>query len=351
MTKTKNTKTNLLNFNRADLRDFFHSISEKPFRADQVLQWIHQYGYRTFADMNNLSKTLRTYLDKHTEVKLPKIKKEQVAKDGTRKWLLQLEDDNYIEMVFIPEAGRGTLCISSQVACALGCLFCATGKLGFKRNLTVAEIIGQVWLAVRELSTQSGRHDKAITNVVLMGMGEPLLNFDNVVKAMDIMMDDFAYSFSKYRVTLSTAGIVPAMDKLAKVSAVSLAVSLHAPNDELRNKIMPINKKYPLKELIAACKKYFGKGARRRVSLEYILIKDLNDCPEHARQLVKLLSGLACKVNLIPYNPIAGSAYKKSEPESIEIFRSILLKAGINTIVRKTRGEDIAAACGQLAAD
>jgi len=331
------------------MREYFLSLGDKTFRADQVLQWIHQYGYKDFAKMTNLSKSLRQYLQENTVIEVPTIVKEQESKDGTRKWLLKLEGDFCIEMVFIPEEGRGTLCVSSQAGCPVNCSFCATAKLGFKRNLTVAEIVGQVWVAVRELSEDAGHHDRKITNVVLMGMGEPLLNFANVIKAMDLMMDDLAYGLSKYRVTLSTAGIVPAIEKLAEVSDVSLAVSLHAPTDELRNVLVPVNKKYPLKELMRVCKKYFGKGSRRKISFEYVLLKDINDTPEHAKQLVKLLRGVPGKVNLIPCNPSTNIKYKCSTVEANTIFRKILLDAGINTITRKTRGADIDAACGQLA--
>jgi 23S rRNA (adenine2503-C2)-methyltransferase len=342
-------KVNLLDFDRKTMHDFFADLGEKTFRADQVMQWIHQYGMQDFTQMSNLSKKLRTYLTEHTIISPPKITREQIAIDKTRKWLLELQDGNLIETVFIPEENRGTLCVSSQVGCILGCEFCFTGHFGFKRNLTVAEIIGQVWLAVRKLSQQQGRHDHKITNVVLMGMGEPLLNFDNVVQALNIMMDDLAYGLSKYRVTLSTAGIVPAIEKLARISNVSLAISLHAPNDELRNQLVPINKKYPLKDLMHACKNYFKNEPRRKISFEYILIKNLNDSSEHARQLVKLLQGIPAKVNLIPCNQVPNSNYQCSSSTAIENFRTILMQAGINTVTRKTRGADINAACGQLA--
>lgn len=313
-------------------------MGEKPFHAVQVLKWIHQQRVIEFDAMTNLSHALREKLNQCAEIKFPEIITEKISKDGTRKWLFKLEDNNHIETVFIPEKGRGTLCVSSQVGCALQCGFCATGTLGFKRNLTVAEIIGQVWQAKQNLH---------ITNVVMMGMGEPLLNFDNVIKAMEIMMDDNAYGLSKYRVTLSTSGIVPMMWKLREVSEVSLAVSLHAPNDELRNKLMPINKKYPLKELMAVCKVYF-KDPRRMVTFEYVLIDGINDGKEHARQLVKLLQGIRCKINLIPFNPFPGSKCRCSSAEAIENFRNILLRSRINTITRKTRGSDIAGSCGQL---
>lgn len=361
-------KTNLLNFNQKDLATFLATIGEKSFRTTQIIKWIHQQSTVDFANMTNLSMKLRAWLQEHTEIKFPTIKTEQTSKDGTRKWLLTLADDTHIEMVFIPsfanaidgytrsptnELSRGTLCISSQVGCPLNCSFCATATQGFTRNLTVAEIISQLWLAINILaknddcSSEYPAKQHNITNVVLMGMGEPLLNFDNVVKATDLMMDDNAYGLSKYRVTISTSGVVPALWKLHDISEVSLAVSLHAPNDELRNKLMPINKKYPLSELMAVCKNYF-KDSRRKITFEYAMLANINDQEHHARQLIKLLNGVSCKINLIPFNPFHGCSYKRSTPETIEKFRTILLNAGLNTIIRKTRGEDIAASCGQL---
>lgn len=331
-------KINLFNFNRKSLTKFFTDLGEKSYRAVQIIKWIHQRRITDFSAMTDISLKLRQYLTEHAEIKFPEMIEEKISRDGTRKWLFRLVDNNYIETVFIPEEDRGTLCISSQAGCPLGCKFCATAQIGIKRNLTIAEIIGQLWLV-------SGKH--TISNVVMMGMGEPLLNFDNVVAAMDLMMDDNAYGLSKYRVTLSTSGIVPVMYKLREVSEVSLAVSLHAPNDELRNQLMPINKKYPLKELMAACQAYF-KDPRRVVTFEYVMLDGINDAPEHAKQLVKLLTGIRCKVNLIPFNPFPESKYKCSTVTAIENFRNILLKAGINTITRKTRGADIQASCGQL---
>jgi len=339
---------NLLDFNRKALGEFFVSQGEKPFRATQVLQWIHQFGITDFNLMTNLSKSLRIKLQASTVILLPEIVTEQLSKDGTRKWVLRLKDNNCIETVFIPEDNRGTLCVSSQVGCALDCSFCSTGKQGFNRNLTIAEIIGQVWIAVRSLSTQGAVHDHQLTNIVMMGMGEPLLNFDNVVKAMDIMMDDFAYGLSKRRVTLSTSGVVPAMKQLAEVSDVSLAVSLHAPTDELRNILVPINKKYPLRELIPACKAYFKDEPRRRITFEYIMLDGVNDQPEHAHALVKILQDVPAKINLIPFNPIPQASYKRSPNTVINAFRDILMAANLVTVTRKTRGEDIDAACGQL---
>lgn len=339
---------NLLDFDRKSLEAFFVSLGEKPFRAQQVLQWVHFNGVRDMALMSNLSKILREKLTELAEIRPPEVAYESTAFDGTHKWILRLSDGNCIETVFIPEKTRGTLCVSSQVGCTLNCDFCSTGKQGFNRNLTTAEIIGQVWVAARSLSQKSGMHDHAITNVVMMGMGEPLFNFDNVVKAMNIMLDDFGYGLSKRRVTLSTAGVVPAMSKLKEVSDVALAVSLHAPNDELRNKLVPLNKKYPLNQLMAICKDYFNNDQRRYVTMEYVMLADVNDTLDHAKQLIKLLSGIKAKVNLIPFNPFPNTPYKRSDDATINVFRETLLKAGINAITRKTRGDNIDAACGQL---
>lgn len=338
---------NLLDFDRTDLGAFIASHGEASYRATQIFQWIHQYGIADFSLMTNVSKSLRQKLAEICEVKPLEIVTEQKSSDGTYKWLLRLADGNCIETVFIPEDDRGTLCISSQVGCALNCSFCSTAQQGFNRNLTVGEIIGQLWLAVRNLSANA-KHDHTVSNVVMMGMGEPLLNFDNVVKAMNIMMDDFAYGLSKRRVTLSTSGVVPALSELAKVSDVALAVSLHAPNDELRNKLVPINKKYPLRELLAVCKNYYKNDARRRITMEYVMLEGVNDAPEHAHQLVNILQGIPSKINLIPFNPFPATQYKRSSASAIETFRHILIKAGFTTITRKTRGDDIDAACGQL---
>ncbi len=341
-------KTNLLGLDQEKLAEFFVSIGEKPYRSQQVLQWIHQYGITDFAQMTNLSKSLRERLHATAVVEPPKIIHEQKSLDGTVKWLCQVPGGNAIEAVFIPEDDRGTLCISSQVGCAINCSFCATGKQGFNRHLTVAEIIGQLWLAARELSGNAGIHDRRVTNVVMMGMGEPLHNFDNVVSAMSLMLNDHAYGLSKRRVTLSTSGMVPAMQQLAKISPVALAVSLHAPNDALRSELVPLNKKYPLAQLMAVCKDYFKDEPRRKVTFEYVMLNEVNDKPEHAHQLVRLLKGIPAKLNLIPFNPIAGADYICSTPERLAQFRDILLSAGVNTITRKTRGDDIDAACGQL---
>ncbi|KTC98028.1 23S rRNA (adenine(2503)-C(2))-methyltransferase RlmN [Legionella erythra] len=343
------SKVNLLNFNYQQMRDFFTELGEKPFRAQQVLQWIHQAGFNDFAQMTNLGKTLREKLSQVAEIRLPEIISCQKSSDGTHKWLLKLDCGNSIETVFIPEATRGTLCVSSQVGCGLNCSFCSTAKQGFNRNLSTAEIIGQVWLAVRELSTSQGHHDKKVTNVVMMGMGEPLLNFDHVVTAMDLMMDDFSYGLSKRRVTLSTSGVLPDLIRLREVSPVSLAVSLHAPTDELRNILVPINKKYPLAKLMDVCRTYFKDEPKRKVTFEYVMLKGVNDQPEHANQLIKLLHNVPAKVNLIPFNPFPMTQYERSSKETIDAFRDRLIAKGINTITRKTRGDDIDAACGQLA--
>jgi 23S rRNA (adenine2503-C2)-methyltransferase len=341
-------KTNLLGLSRKSLTDFMLSLGEKPYRAQQILQWIHFNGAEDIHAMTNLSKAFRTKLVEIAEVKTPEVAFESTASDGTHKWVLRLDDGNCIETIFIPETTRGTLCISSQVGCTLNCDFCSTGKQGFSRNLTSAEIIGQLWVAARHLSKQNGLHDHAVTNVVMMGMGEPLLNFEPVVNAMNIMLDDFGYGLSKRRVTLSTAGVVPMMYKLREVSDVALAVSLHAPNDELRNILVPLNKKYPLKELMEACKAYFQDEKRRYVTMEYVMLAGVNDSALHAKQLIKLLEGVRAKVNLIPFNPFPCTSYKRSDPATIHSFQTILTDAGVNTIVRKTRGDDIDAACGQL---
>ena len=345
---TTTPKLNILGFTKEDLADYFTQIGDKPFRAAQVIKWIHQLGVTDFMAMTNLSLLLRQSLSENVCVQPPKIIKHLLSRDLTQKWLLQFEDNTVIETVYIPEDTRGTLCISTQVGCPMNCVFCATGKLGFKRNLTVVEIIGQVWLAVRELSEDKTTKSHVVTNVVIMGMGEPLLNFDNVVKAINLLRDDLAYGLSKYRITLSTVGLVPEIKRLSKITDIALAISLHAPNDELRNKLLPINKKYPLKELIAACKDFY-QDHRRAVTYEYIMINGVNDSLEHAKQLVKLLRNSNCKVNLIPCNAVADSAYKPTPQEKIDRFRDILMAADINTITRKTRGSDIAAACGQLA--
>jgi 23S rRNA (adenine2503-C2)-methyltransferase len=327
---------------------FFLSHGEKAFRASQLLQWIHQRSTLDFEAMSNLSKPLRAWLVAHAEVRLPAIAREQASHDGTVKWLLGLEDGNAIETVFIPEADRGTLCISSQVGCALNCSFCSTARQGYNRNLSSGEIIAQVFVARRALLAR-GLGERPITNVVFMGMGEPMLNFDAVVPAIRLLLDDHAYGLSKRRVTVSTAGVIPALDRLREECPVSLAVSLHAPNDALRNELVPLNRKYPLAELLAACRRYVDRQPRRRVTFEYVMLAGINDGPAEARALVRLLSDVPSKVNLIPFNPFPGVHYRTSDPAVIDRFRDVLMRAGIMTVTRKTRGDDIAAACGQLA--
>jgi len=343
-----NAKINLLDLAKPELQAFFIEMGEKGFRASQVLKWIYQFGVCDFEAMTTLSKSLREKLSQLAEVRPPEVVSEHRSLDGTIKWVLRLDEKNCIETVFIPEADRGTLCVSSQVGCALDCRFCSTAQQGFNRNLTVGEIIGQLWVANQAMGCQP-REDRVISNVVLMGMGEPLLNFDNVVKAMSLMLEDEAYGLSKRRITLSTSGVIPALDRLKEVSDVSLAVSLHAPTDELRNQLVPLNLKYPIKELLAACVRYLGDDARRRITFEYVMLDGVNDSDEHARQLAKLLKHVPSKINLIPFNPFPNTKYQCSSQKRIDAFRDILIAHDLTTITRKTRGNDIDAACGQLA--
>ena len=339
---------NLLDFDAERLAGFFAEIGEKPFRARQVMRWIHQFGQSEFDSMSDLSKDLRAKLVSGAMVQAPAVMADSTATDGTRKWLLSVGAANGIETVFIPETGRGTLCVSSQVGCALECAFCSTGRQGFNRNLTVAEIIGQLWWANRALGA-TPKGERVISNVVMMGMGEPLANFDNVVSAMKIMLDDHGYGLSRRRVTLSTSGMVPAMDRLAAQLPVALAVSLHAPDDELRDRLVPINKKYTLSELMAACKRYIKVAPRDFVTFEYVMLEGVNDSVEQAQQLVELVKGVSCKFNLIPFNPFPDSGFERSSPGRIGAFRDVLMQAGLVTTTRKTRGDDIDGACGQLA--
>lgn len=354
---------NLLDYDREGLTDFLTEIGEKPFRARQILKWIHQFGKSDFAQMSDLAKGLREKLSKRAIIDVPRVMHDHTATDGTRKWLLSVGAGNGIESVFIPETSRGTLCISSQVGCALSCAFCSTGKQGFNRNLTVAEIIGQLWLANKLLresagsqllpqtqhTTQIKQSPRVVSNVVMMGMGEPLANFENVVTALDLMLDDHAYGLSRRRVTVSTSGLIPAMDRLRERCPVALAVSLHAPNDALRDYLVPINKKYPIKELLAACQRYLQTAPRDFITFEYVMLDGVNDSASHANQLVELVKDVPCKFNLIPFNAFPNSGFKRSSRESVHVFRDILMQAGLVTTVRKTRGDDIAAACGQLA--
>ncbi|HWP94506.1 MAG TPA: 23S rRNA (adenine(2503)-C(2))-methyltransferase RlmN [Gammaproteobacteria bacterium] len=341
-------KVNLLGLDRAGLEGFFVALGEKPFRARQVMKWIYHMGVDDFARMTDIAKPLRAKLAEIAEVRVPEIMSAHPSADGTRKWLLRMDESQGIETVFIPDDDRGTLCISSQVGCALECSFCSTGRQGFNRNLTTAEIVGQVWLANRELG-YSPEEPRIITNVVLMGMGEPLANYANVVTALRVLMDDYGFGLSKRRVTLSTSGLVPAMDRLSEEVDVALAVSLHAPNDALRDELVPINRKYPIAELMAACKRYVERQPHRHVLFEYVMLDGVNDSEMHARELVRLCSQLPCKVNLIPFNPFPGTQYRRSPDGTIARFRDVLMKKGIMTTIRRTRGDDIDAACGQLA--
>jgi len=343
--------SNLAGMGKEGLCALFAEYGEKPFRAEQVMKWIHQRGVLDIDSMTDISKNLREHLKKTTEIRLPLIVESYVSDDGSRKWIIDIDSGSKVEMVYIPEAGRGTLCVSSQAGCTLDCSFCATGKQGFDRNLSSAEIIGQLWLANEQLSTFKGISQR-VTNVVMMGMGEPLLNFDNVMEAISLMMDDCAYGLSKRKVTISTAGVVPAIDRMKDYTDASLAISLHAPNDELRSQLMPINKKYPINELFRAVRAYFASLPDRRVPvIEYVLIAGINDHRQHARDLAELLKSLPCKINLIPFNPFDMSSYRRPSSSSVSNFRQILQQAGYTVTVRTTRGDDIRAACGQLTGD
>ena len=344
-----NTRVNLLGLPLEKMEAFFLDIGEKRFRAAQLMKWIHHYGVSDFDEMTNLSKALRERLKDVAEVRGPEVVFESQSEDGTRKWVMKLDGGSSVETVLIPEGKRATLCVSSQIGCALDCSFCSTGKQGFNRNLSAAEIIGQVWVASKALAQGQGANNKSVSNVVMMGMGEPLLNFDNVIDAMRLMMQDLGYGISKRRVTLSTAGVVPAIDQLREVTDVALAISLHASNNELRNTLVPINKKYPIEELLAACHRYLEVlGDKRVITIEYTLIDGINDQPEHAREMATLLRDLPCKINLIPFNPFSNSEYRRSSRKAILAFQDILNRAGYVVTVRTTRGDDIDAACGQL---
>ncbi|GAA4866044.1 23S rRNA (adenine(2503)-C(2))-methyltransferase RlmN [Luteimonas vadosa] len=349
-------KQNLLDLDRRGLEDFFaDTLGEKRFRAHQVMKWVHHRHVTDFDAMTDLGKVLRAKLQAHAEVRVPQVQFEKPSTDGTHKWLLGMDGKNAIEAVFIPDKGRGTLCVSSQVGCALNCQFCSTATQGFNRNLSTAEIIGQVWVAAKHLGNVPHRQRK-LTNVVMMGMGEPLMNFDNVVRAMSVMRDDLGYGLANKRVTLSTAGMVPMIDRLAEESDVSLAVSLHAANDELRSELVPLNKKYPIAELMAACQRYARRKPRESITFEYTLMKGVNDQPAHARELARLMRGFdnamqmkdAAKVNLIPFNPFPGTRFERSPEGDIRAFQKTLLDSHVLTMVRRTRGDDIDAACGQL---
>ena len=357
MTAVATERTNLLGLPRAALEEFVSQVGSRPFRARQLMQWIYKRGVSSFADMTDLAKDFRARLAQAAEVRAPQIVSTQRSADGTCKWSLRADAGQAYEMVFIPEPDRGTLCISSQVGCALDCSFCATAQQGFNRNLSTAEIVGQVWLAVRELSREaSATADAAapgdprrVTNVVLMGMGEPLANFRNVVPALGILLDDFGFDLSRRRVTLSTSGLVPQIYRLAQVANVALAVSLHAPDDALRSELVPINRKHPIAELLSACWHYLDEQNGRSVTFEYVMLDGVNDAPAQARALARLLKGHPAKVNLIPFNPFPGTHYRRSPAAAIQRFRDELLQRGVLATVRRTRGEDIDAACGQLA--
>jgi 23S rRNA (adenine2503-C2)-methyltransferase len=354
---------NLLGLDPEALGAFCAGLGEKPYRARQLLRWIHQNGVGDFGAMTDISRPLRERIAACASIAAPAVLRDSTAGDGTRKWLLDVGTGNAIETVFIPETNRGTLCISSQAGCALECSFCSTGRQGFNRNLSTAEIIGQLWLASRALREhgartppqdaagvgEEGAVDRPVSNVVMMGMGEPLANFDNVVAALKLMLDDFSYGLSRRRVTVSTAGLVPGIDRLREECPVALAVSLHAPNDALRDELVPINRKYPIRELLAACLRYIEKAPRDSVMFEYVMLAGVNDGVSQARELAALVKDVPCKVNLIPFNPFDGIAYERPEAQAIARFRDVLMQAGLIATIRKTRGEDIEAACGQLA--
>ncbi|HMW41775.1 23S rRNA (adenine(2503)-C(2))-methyltransferase RlmN [Plasticicumulans sp.] len=342
-------RTNLLGLTRPELEAFMVSLGEKPFRARQLMKWIYHEGVADFDAMTDLAKKFRARLAEVAEVRAPEVVLDQASGDGSHKWLIRVDSGNCIESVFIPETDRGTLCVSSQIGCALDCSFCSTAQQGFNRNLSVAEIVGQVWAANHALGWGSN-DTRIITNVVMMGMGEPLANFANVVAAMQIMLDDFGFGLSKRRVTLSTSGIVPALYRLAEVTDVSLAVSLHAPDDALRDELVPINRKYPIAELLAACAHYISDKPHRRVTWEYVMLDGVNDSDAHAHALAQLIRHIPSKINLIPFNPFPGTRYRRSPQARIDRFRDILIGGyGITTVTRRTRGDDIDAACGQLA--
>ena len=348
MTSPAPSRTNLLGLPREALETFVAELGSKPFRARQLLNWVHKRGEGSIANMTDLAKDFRAQLAEVAEIRTPDIVTMQHSSDGTRKWMLSADASQAFEMVFIPEKERGTLCISSQVGCILDCSFCSTAQQGFNRNLTTAEIVGQVWLAKKELGFEAGG-DRIVTNVVLMGMGEPLANFRNVVPAVRILMDDYGFDLSRRRVTLSTSGLVPQIYKLAEETNVALAVSLHAPDDELRNELVPINRKHPIAELLDACWHYIDEQNGRSVTFEYVMLEGVNDSPAQARGLAALLKGHPAKVNLIPFNPFPGTRYKRSPRVVIERFRDELIQRGVLATIRRTRGDDIDAACGQLA--
>lgn len=345
-------KINLLDLNRKQMREFFLKMGEKPFRADQVMKWMYHYCSDDFEDMTDINKTLRNKLASVAEIRAPEVAVEQRSADGTIKWAIQVGNQQ-VETVYIPDGDRATLCVSSQVGCALECTFCSTAQQGFNRNLRVSEIIGQVWRAAKIIGAAKIAGTRPITNVVMMGMGEPLLNLNNVVPAMEIMLDDFGFGLSKRRVTLSTSGVVPALDKLGDMIDVALAISLHAPNDAIRDEIVPINRKYNIDAFLASVNRYLGKSNANqgRVTVEYVMLDHINDGTEHAHELAEKLKDTPCKINLIPWNPFPGAPYGRSSNSRIDRFSKVLMDYGFTVIVRKTRGDDIDAACGQLAGD
>ncbi|GKX55147.1 dual-specificity RNA methyltransferase RlmN [Leminorella grimontii] len=345
-------KINLLDLNRKAMREFFISLGEKPFRADQVMKWIYHFGHDDFEQMTDVNKALRNKLNEVAEIRAPEVVTEQRSADGTIKWALAVGDQQ-VETVYIPEDDRATLCVSSQVGCALECKFCSTAQQGFNRNLRVSEIIGQVWRAAKIIGPSRIAGQRPITNVVMMGMGEPLLNLTNVVPAMEIMLDDFGFGLSKRRVTLSTSGVVPALEKLGDMIDVALAISLHAPNDEIRDEIVPINRKYNIETFLAAVRRYLEKSNANqgRVTVEYVMLDHINDDMTHAHQLAECLKDTPCKINLIPWNPFPGAPYGRSSNSRVDRFSKVLMEYGFTVIVRKTRGDDIDAACGQLAGE
>ena len=347
------SKVNLLGMTRVQLEHFFAEMGEKKFRAQQVMKWIHHQGVCDFQVMTNLGKTLRERLETLAEITPPGISSQQDSTDGTRKWAISVTGGALVEAVLIPEGDRATLCVSSQVGCSLDCKFCSTGKQGFQRDLTAAEIIGQVWLAINSYDGWQPGKGRVVTNVVMMGMGEPLLNFDNVVSSMDLMCDDLAYGLSKRKVTLSTSGVVPALDKLAELSDVSLAISLHAPNDEIRDKIVPLNRRYPIDKLLSSARAYIDAQTdkKRVVTIEYTLLAGVNDQVEHAQELTQLLKDYPCKINLIPFNDFPNSGFERPSGNAVSRFWKVLMEAGFIVTVRTTRGDDIDAACGQLVGD
>lgn len=351
--KKEMKKVNLLNFDRQGLRDYFASINEKPFRADQLMKWIYQTGESDFDAMTNMNKDLRAKLKNNCVIDAPVISEHQQASDGTIKFALLLEGGQEVETVWIPETDRATLCVSSQVGCALECTFCSTAQQGFNRNLSVAEIIGQVWRVASFIGMSKDTSKRPITNVVMMGMGEPLLNLKNVVPAMRIMLDDYGFGLSKRRVTLSTSGVVPALDMLGDQIDVALAISLHAPDNELRDEIVPVNKKYPIEEFLAGVRRYLAKSKANqgKVTVEYVMLSHINDSTDQAHALAKVLAETPCKINLIPFNPYPGSPYTCSSNSRMDRFSKVLMDYNFTVVIRKTRGDDIDAACGQLVGD